>query len=123
MTISWDDQSKRPLRARSVYTPLLCCALLLCGVSATPGMASAKAKTTTIVGDVTGDGAVTPADALAIMTALADSSLPSGFTIGHGDANGDGVISSVDAQIILAYAVGLDVSEFPVGKPAAGGAQ
>lgn len=116
MTISWDDQPKKSGRSRAICSPLLCCALLLCGVSATPYVAPTKAAT--IVGDVNGDGVVTPADALAILTSLVGDKVPAGYNIANGDADGDGQITSLDAQIILAYAVGLQVSQYPVGKPA-----
>ena len=115
MTISWDDQPKKSSRSRAICSPFLFCALLLCGVSATPYVAPAKAAS--IVGDVNGDGVVTPADALAIMTSLVGNQLPAGYNIANGDADGNGQITSLDAQIILAYAVGLSVSQYPVGKP------
>ena len=70
-------------------------------------------------GDVTIDGSVGAADAQAILTAVVDIGLPSGYLKANGDANCDGSVAATDAQVVLSYAVGLSVSQYCVAQPMA----
>ena len=55
-----------------------------------------------VLGDVTGDGNVTAADAAAIHAHLADPSTP----IERGDVDGDGIVTAKDAERILQIVAG-----------------
>jgi hypothetical protein len=81
----------------------------------------ALAQATRLSGDVNNDGQVSATDAQAVLTAVVDLPLPTGYDKSYGDADCDGKVTARDAQIILSSVVQLDVSAFCVGKPAGGG--
>jgi hypothetical protein len=67
-------------------------------------------------GDVTGDGAVTVADAQAMYDELVGN--PSGYAMTYADVDGNGRFDARDALITHSYVVGgIDVSQFRVGQP------
>jgi probable HAF family extracellular repeat protein len=76
-----------------------------------------SAQSNRLNGDVTNDGAVTAADAQAVLQAVVGLTLPAALNASYGDANCDGVVGAVDAQIILMSAVQMAVAQFCVTKP------
>jgi M6 family metalloprotease-like protein len=69
-----------------------------------------------LVGDLSGDGAVTAQDALGVLSSLVGRALPAGWNAAvGGDADCDGEVTAVDALIILSRVVGKDVSQFCIG--------
>lgn len=69
-----------------------------------------------LVGDVSGDGAITAQDALGVLSSLVGKTLPPGWnTAVGGDADCDGQVAAVDALIILSRVVAKDVSQFCIG--------
>ncbi|MCD8195740.1 MAG: dockerin type I repeat-containing protein [Lachnospiraceae bacterium] len=68
-----------------------------------------------VLGDVNGDGEITPADATLVLKRYVDSITDStdGFTKEAADVDGDGEITPADATLILKYYVG-SITEFPI---------
>ncbi len=70
-----------------------------------------------VVGDVTGDGLITAADADLILRSLVGLGAGSAARVAAvGDANCDGVVNAIDAAIIRALVAGRDMSRFCVGR-------
>jgi uncharacterized membrane protein len=69
-------------------------------------------------GDITNDGAVTAADAQAVLQVVVGLALPTTLNPLYGDANCDGLVTALDAQIILMATVQMPVTQFCVTKAA-----
>lgn len=69
---------------------------------------------TSVLGDVNGDGKADSTDALIILSCDAGMDVSLYCPMNCGDVNGDGVVNSTDALIILSYNAGLSVP-YPVG--------
>ena len=72
--------------------------------------------TTSVLGDVNGDGNADSADALIILSADVGLDTSAFCPMNCGDVNEDGYVNSVDGLIVLSFNVGLPVSQ-PVGQP------
>jgi hypothetical protein len=96
---------------------LLLAAALLVSSAPALGAQDPAPTTTSLRGDVDGDGRVTAADAAAVRAYLVRGTLPTGRGImPAADANGDGRVTAADAALISRFAAGMDVSRFPVGQ-------
>lgn len=61
----------------------------------------------TIIGDVDGDGTVTPMDATILQRVLANMPTPDNKNLAAGDVDNDGEVTSNDVTLILRYEAGL----------------
>jgi M6 family metalloprotease-like protein len=70
-----------------------------------------------LVGDASGDGAITATDALGVLNHAVGRTLPTSWNVRvGGDANCDGQVTAADALIILSRVVERDVSQFCIGS-------
>ncbi|MCL1874609.1 MAG: dockerin type I repeat-containing protein, partial [Clostridiales bacterium] len=59
-----------------------------------------------IMGDITGDGLITPEDAIELLQMYVGLIPWTPRALFYGDMNGDGVIDTIDASMILRIVVG-----------------
>jgi len=80
------------------------------------GMFSLDVAQTALRGDITNDGAVTAADAQAILQSIVGLPIPgTAVRYPHGDANCDGQVTALDALVVLMKVAGLTTTGVCVG--------
>jgi hypothetical protein len=81
------------------------------------GMFSLDVTITALRGDINNDGAISAADAQAILAAVVGNTLPAGSVrFPNADANCDGQVTALDAMIVLRKVAGINDAALCVGK-------